>query len=66
MTLIDIRTSLSNISKNQQSLKSIIANAGVIPVRTHQGIAGRLAVHAENWARITKDRWVLNTVRDTR
>lgn len=36
---------------------------GLVPINSQHGIAGRLANHAENWEKITKDRWVLDVIK---
>ena len=39
-----------------------IAGLGVVPIMPPDILAGRLAHHIQNWVRITRDRWVLDTV----
>ena len=41
----------------------MIVNLGVGPIEAVHGVAGRLVNHVKHWAMITKDRWVLDTVR---
>ena len=44
------------------STLSHIAGLGVVPIMPPDILAGRLAHHIQNWVRITRDRWVLDTV----
>ncbi len=37
---------------------------GVVPLKAPKAVAGRLQYHLSNWERVTKDRWVLDTVKD--
>ena len=50
------------LNSNQNS-KSIIINLGVGSIQVLHGIAGKLAIHVRNWAKITKG-WVLDTIKD--
>ena len=43
--------------------KSLIAARGVMPLNAQECPAGRLAHFQKNWTLITKDRWVLDTVK---
>ncbi len=37
---------------------------GMVPLKAPKAVAGRLQHHLANWERVTKDRWVLDTVKD--
>ena len=48
--------------QNTQSIKLTIAAKGIIPLNIQSSPAGRLAHFITNWQKVTKDRWVLNTI----
>ena len=54
---------VKSVSMNvSTSTLSHIAGLGVVPIMPPDILAGRLAHHIQNWVRITRDRWVLDTV----
>ena len=45
------------------SVENMIVAMGIMPLSVHASPAGRLAHFVKNWEQLTKDRWVLSTVR---
>ena len=48
---------------NTTHTQNTIAAMGIVPQSNPVSYAGRLAFFLTNWALVTKDRWVLNTVK---
>ena len=49
--------------QNTNVTQSAIAAMGIIPLTIQASPAGRLAHFQSNWEKVTKDRWVLNSVK---
>ena len=54
--------SVKKVILNTQPTRDAIAARGIAPLQNHASPAGRLAHFITNWQKVTKDRWVLNTV----
>ena len=61
--IVDVDYSVSVNQSVNQGVKCMIVNLGVVSIEAVHGVAGRLANHVKNWATITKDRWILDTVK---
>ena len=58
-TILSVKMPCQNTNVTQ----SAIAAMGIIPLTIQASQAGRLAHFQSNWEKVTKDRWVLNTVK---
>ena len=58
-----IKYKSSNAFIGKEKFEKYSVEYGVTAVETQHGITGRLEHHAMNWEVITKDRWVLETVK---
>ena len=51
------------MTHHYQNWKNLPENLGVGTIDTQHGITGKLVHHAKNWENITKDQWVLETMK---
>ena len=54
---------MNKLMFQEENLKNVLVGMGLMPIVTHASPAGRLAHFVSNWEVITKDQWVLQTVR---
>ena len=58
-----VSSQLKTHVQSVQSFQNVIASMGIVPLEIKEVAAGRLHCFIRNWERLTKDRWVLDTIR---